>query len=119
MWLVILSICIHRLFKKFCYFFVFCQSNKGWNCYLNVFAEISDQQSSDIVYIRNEGHTVLEAIERQMAHYAYHVGQIVHIGRLLKGDEWEYLSIPKGQSDSYNHEKFNKEKDTRHFTERI
>lgn len=44
---------------------------------------------------------MLEAIERQMAHYAYHVGQIVYIGKQLKGENWETLSIPKGKSDDY------------------
>ena len=44
---------------------------------------------------------MLDAIERQMAHYAYHIGQIVFIGKQLKGDAWESLSIPKGNSEQY------------------
>jgi len=53
------------------------------------------------VYIRGEAHTVLEAIERQMAHYASHVVQIVFIGKQVKNEDWETLSIPKGKSDEY------------------
>ena len=48
---------------------------------------------------------MLEAIERQMAHYAYHVGQIVYIGKQLKDDNWESLSIPKGNSEEYLQQK--------------
>lgn len=44
---------------------------------------------------------VLEAIERQMAHYSYHVGQIVYIGKQVKNNKWESLSIPKGKSEEY------------------
>ncbi len=70
-----------------------------------------------IIYIRNEGHTVTEAINRQLAHYAYHVGQIVFLGKVLKGKEWQSLSIPKGGSKKYNEDKFSKEKARRHFTD--
>lgn len=57
------------------------------------------------ITIRSEKHTVLEAIERQMAHYAYHVGQIVYIGKQLKDEDWETLSIPKGKSEEYLQQK--------------
>ena len=55
--------------------------------------------------LKKEKHTVLEAIERQMAHYAYHVGQIVYIGKQLKDGDWESLSIPKGKSEEYLQQK--------------
>jgi hypothetical protein len=60
---------------------------------------------------------VSEAINRQMMHYAYHIGQIVFIGKLLKGKDWQSLSIPMGKSKDYNKEKFQKDKGRRHFTE--
>lgn len=64
-------------------------------------SKLDEQDLLTTVYIRGEGHTVLEAIERQLAHYAYHIGQIVFIGKQLKGADWESLSIPKGQSEEY------------------
>lgn len=63
------------------------------------------------------GHTVVEAINRQLAHYAYHIGQIVYIGRMCKGENWQSLSIPKGGSASYNQQKFAQPKRKAHFTD--
>lgn len=74
---------------------------KGWNALFEALNELSNQDLLKNVYIRGERHTVLDAIERQMAHYAYHIGQIVFIGKQLKGDAWESLSIPKGNSEEY------------------
>ncbi|MCB0471132.1 MAG: DUF1572 family protein, partial [Flavobacteriaceae bacterium] len=54
------------------------------------------------IYIRNQGQSVMDAINRQLAHYSYHIGQIVYLGTLIKGAEWKSLSIPKGGSDSFN-----------------
>ena len=74
---------------------------KGWNALFDALNELSDQDLLKDIYIRGERHTVIDAIERQMAHYAYHIGQIVFIGKQLKGDAWESLSIPKGSSEEY------------------
>ena len=90
---------------------------KGWTCLFNTLDTLSPEQLSDIIYIRNEGHTVVEAINRQLAHYPYHVGQIVFYAKMLKKSDWESLSIPKNKSNSYNEEKFSKEKSLKHFTE--
>ena len=91
--------------------------NKGWDCLFNAINPLQPEQLSDIIYIRNEGHSVVEAINRQLAHYAYHVGQIVFYAKLLKKTEWESLSIPRNKSGDYNSEKFSKEKSIRNFTE--
>lgn len=91
--------------------------NKGWDCLFNAIKQLNSEDLEKIVYIRNQGHTVTEAINRQMTHYAYHVGQIVFIGKLAKGTKWQSLSIPKGKSLDYNAEKFSKTKGKRHFTE--
>lgn len=90
---------------------------EGWACLFDALASITDSDLSMIIYIRNEGHTVLEAINRQLAHYSYHVGQIVYAAKLLKNGGWESLSIPKNQSAAYNQEKFSQDKDKRHFTD--
>ncbi len=91
--------------------------NKGWNCLENALGSLKPEQLSDIIYIRNEGHTVIEAINRQLAHYPYHVGQIVFYAKQLKNSEWNSLSIPKNKSGNYNAEKFAKEKEIKNFTD--
>ncbi|RED49601.1 DinB family protein [Seonamhaeicola aphaedonensis] len=90
---------------------------KGWQCLFNAITSLTTEDLEKIIYIRNQGHTVTEAINRQLAHYAYHVGQIVFLGKVLKGKDWQSLSITKGQSKTYNKEKFSKEKGKRHFTD--
>ena len=91
--------------------------NKGWDCFLPVLDALEPTQLSQIIYIRNEGHTVVEAINRQLAHYSYHIGQIVFYGKLLKTEEWNSLSIPKNKSTDYNATKFSKEKTIINFTD--
>ena len=78
---------------------------------------LKQEDLSKIIYIRNEGHTVTEAINRQLAHYPYHIGQIVFLAKLLKKTEWNSLSIPKNKSANYNAGKFSKEKSMKNFTE--
>lgn len=82
---------------------------KGWQCVFSALEPLSDEQLMDKIYIRAEEHTVLDAIQRQLAHYAYHIGQIVMIGKMIKGSDWQSLSIPKGQSKAFNAEKMSKE----------
>lgn len=91
--------------------------NDGWNCLFQALHSISDDDLDKIIYIRNQGHTVMEAINRQLAHYPYHVGQIVFIGKMVKDQEWQSLSIPKGKSNHYNSEKFAAPKAKSHFTD--
>lgn len=89
----------------------------GWDCLFQAIRPLKESDLERIIFIRNQGHTVTEAINRQLAHYAYHIGQIVFLGKLNKGSEWQSLSIPKGNSENYNQEKFSKEKTRRHFTD--
>ena len=91
--------------------------NKGWECLLDALNSLKPEQLSHIIYIRNEGHTVIEAINRQLAHYPYHVGQIVFYAKQLKNSEWNSLSIPRNKSGNYNAEKFAKEKEIKNFTD--
>ncbi|OYU80009.1 MAG: hypothetical protein CFE23_11525 [Flavobacterium sp. BFFFF1] len=91
--------------------------DKGWDCFLNALNGLVPEQLSDIIYIRNEGHTVVEAINRQLAHYPYHIGQIVFYAKLLKQGEWDTLSIAKNKSGNYNDAKFSREKAIRNFTD--
>lgn len=91
---------------------------EGWDCLLQTLDGLTDADLDTIVYIRNEGHTALEAINRQLAHYAYHVGQIVYAAKLQLKSEWQSLSIAPGQSKAFNAEKFSHEKTVRHFTDK-
>lgn len=91
--------------------------NEGWDCFLSALDSIRPEQLLNIIYIRNEGHTVQEAINRQLAHYPYHIGQIIYAGKLLKDSEWESLSIPKNNSKQYNTNKFSHDKAIRNFTD--
>lgn len=91
--------------------------NKGWECFQNALDGLQPEQLSDIIYIRNEGHTVIEAINRQLAHYPYHIGQIVFYAKQLKKDNWDSLSIPRNKSGNYNAEKFAKKKEIKNFTD--
>jgi hypothetical protein len=84
--------------------------DEGWACLFEALAEINDDQLSEIIYIRNESHTVMEAIHRQLAHYPYHVGQIVFIAKMLCDNNWQSLSIPKGSSVAFNAAKFSAQK---------
>ena len=90
---------------------------KGWLCLFNAIGSLTENDLETIIYIRNQGHTVTEAINRQMMHYAYHVGQIVFLSKMIANGNWKSLSIPKNQSDAYNSIKFGKDKSTTHFTE--
>jgi len=89
----------------------------GWQCLFNAIEPLIEADLEHIIYIRNLGHTVTEAINRQLAHYAYHTGQIVHLGKMINGNAWESLSIPKGNSTAYNKNKFAKGKVRKHFTD--
>jgi hypothetical protein len=82
----------------------------GWDCLFKALNTLKNEDLEKIIYIRNEEHTITEAIIRQLSHYAYHVGQIVFLGKLIKGTQWKSLSIPKGKSEDFNAEKFSKEK---------
>ncbi len=65
------------------------------------------------------GITVLEALSRQLAHYPYHVGQLVYVCRILAGEQWQSLSIPKGGSQAFNADKFAQEKSRTFFVEKL
>lgn len=90
--------------------------NEGWKVCLETLNSLKEDDLNKIIYIRNQGHTVLEAINRQLAHYPYHIGQIVFIGKMC-AEKWDSLSIPKGNSNQYNTDKFAKPKERGHFTD--
>ena len=89
----------------------------AWACLFEALSTLNEENFEQVIYIRNQGHSIQEAINRQLCHYAYHIGQIVFLGRLQKGDSWKSLSIPKDQSARYNAEKFAQAKAHKHFTD--
>ncbi len=92
---------------------------QGWICLFTALDSINDDNFDTVILIRNQRHTIVEAVNRQMMHYAYHSGQIVYVGRMIRGPQWQSLSIPKGQSEEFNSIKFSKGKHGGHFTDEI
>ena len=80
--------------------------NEGWACLFDAIDSINENNFDTIIYIRNAGHSITEALNRQLTHYPYHIGQIVFIGKMLKDESWKSLSIPRGTSKEFNDEKF-------------
>jgi hypothetical protein len=91
--------------------------NEGWVCLFNALNKLTEVDLEKIIYIRNQGHTVTEAINRQLAHYPYHVGQIVFIGKMIVNESWQSLSIPRNKSNQFNENKFAQSKQKAHFTD--
>lgn len=75
--------------------------SEGWQVLFTALEGMDGSDMLKIVKIRGEGHTVMEALERQMSHYSYHVGQMVFAGKQIKGEDWQTLSIPKGESEEH------------------
>jgi len=90
---------------------------EGWACLFAAIDPLTPADLEKMVYIRNQGHSVVEAINRQLAHYAYHVGQIVFLGKMIRDAGWTSLSIPRGGSQQFNAEKFSQPRERRHFTD--
>lgn len=76
--------------------------NAGWECLLSALGSLTSDDLSKTVYIRKEPISVMDAINRQLAHYCSHLGQIVYIGKMRAGDQWQTLSIPKRGSKAFN-----------------
>lgn len=91
--------------------------NEGWKYLFDALDSINEKNFDTKVYIRNQEHSILEAINRQLAHYTYHIGQIVYIGKMVKGKEWQSLTIPKGTSSDFNDMKFSLGKHKGHFSD--
>ena len=74
---------------------------EGWSCVLGAIETLKPEDVSRTVTIRGEPHTVLEAINRQIAHYAAHIGQIVFLAKHLRSSKWKTLTIPRGKSEEF------------------
>ena len=75
---------------------------QGWSCIFTALDPLTDADLSRDTFIRGERHSVLQAINRQIAHYSYHVGQIVFLAKHLQSSSWKSLSVPRGGSAHFN-----------------
>jgi len=76
--------------------------NEGWKRLEIALDSLNETNLDQKVLIRGEEHTIMQAVHRQVGHYAYHIGQVVYVARMWAGPEWKSLSIPKGQSERFN-----------------
>jgi|SRR5215831_14734016 hypothetical protein len=76
--------------------------NQGWEKVFRTLSQLSDRDLMARVTIRGEPHSVMQAIQRQIAHYAYHCGQIVFLAKHFKGRDWKSLSVPRNRSAEFN-----------------
>ena len=90
---------------------------EGWQCLFDALYTVNAENFGTTVLIRAQEHSIVDAVNRQLCHYSYHVGQIVLLGRLLKGPQWKSLSIPRGGSSAFNQEKFARGTHGGHFTD--
>lgn len=75
---------------------------EGWLCLLSTLRSLKEEDLMKTITIRHEPLIAIDAINRQLAHYPHHVGQIIYIGKLIKDSGWQSLSIPRGASDTFN-----------------
>jgi hypothetical protein len=75
---------------------------KGWKCFFDALESLDESDLLKTITIRQEALMVVDAINRQLAHYPHHVGQIIYVAKIIKNEGWKTLSIAKGKSDEYN-----------------
>ncbi|NNV57975.1 DUF1572 family protein [Limnovirga soli] len=81
---------------------VIAQWEEGWKIVFTAKENLQPQELTNTIYIRTEPLLVYDALLRQLAHYPYHIGQILYIGKMIKDAQWQSLSIAKGQSQQFN-----------------
>jgi hypothetical protein len=73
----------------------------GWKCLFDALEPLTDADMNRTVKIRSEAHSVMQAINRQVAHYSYHVGQIVFLAKHFAGGKWKAVTVPRGKSADF------------------
>ncbi len=76
--------------------------DEGWNCLFTALEPLTEADLARTITIRGEAHSAMQAINRQVAHYSYHCGQIVFLAKHFRGDAWVSLSVPRGGSSGFN-----------------
>jgi hypothetical protein len=77
---------------------------EGWKCFFEALNQINEDNLYSTLYIRNEPQLIIDAVFRQLAHYPYHIGQMVYIAKMLKNADWKTLSIARNASQEFNSE---------------
>jgi len=95
------------------------QWEDAWKVFFDALRQINAENIDQEIYIRNKAHTIHEAIQRQLAHYASHIGQIIYIAKMASAQKWTSLSIPKGASKEFNKKAFETPKRKEHFTDQF
>ncbi len=75
---------------------------RGWQCVFDAVGPLQPEDLMRTITVRGQDHTVVQAINRQLAHYAYHIGQIVFLAKHFRSGEWQSLSVPKNESAKFN-----------------
>ena len=75
---------------------------RGWKCVFDAVEPLTPDDFQKTVTIRGEAHTIVQAINRQLAHYSYHIGQIVFLAKHFRSSDWQSLSIPRNRSAQFN-----------------
>lgn len=83
---------------------------KGWACLFGALEQITNENINYPIYIRGEKHSVLDAVLRQLAHYPYHIGQMIYVAKMIKNNDWETLSIARNKSAEFNIEMLKNQK---------
>ena len=83
---------------------------RGWQCVFDAVEPLKPEDLMRTIRVRGQDHTVVQAINRQLAHYAYHVGQIVFLAKHFKSSEWQSLSVPKNRSAEFTAKLQNRER---------
>ncbi len=89
--------------------------NAAWNMLFELIDTLTEEDLQITVYIRNEALSAEQAFLRQTSHYAYHIGQIVYVAKWIRQNDWQSLSIPKGNSAQFNAEKFKEDQGKNRF----
>ena len=76
--------------------------DEGWQCVFSAIDSLTGDDLGKEIFIRKKGYSAMDAIHRQLTHYAYHVGQIVYIGKMVCNEAWTSLTIPRGKSHEFN-----------------
>lgn len=92
---------------------------KSWAILFHVMDGIDETNIEAKVSIRGQEHSVAEALYRQLAHYSYHIGQLVFLGKMIQDKAWQSLSIPKNKSNDFNQVKFSNPNSEAHFTDNL
>lgn len=93
--------------------------NIGWEVLFGAMQSIEKDEIDHIIYVRNEGITIMDGLVKSLAHATYHTGQIVQLSKYFAGEKWESLSIPKGKTEEYNKKMFSLDKSIGMYKDRF